>query len=297
MAHFGRAFLLGLVVFAAVGMTVAQDGGFSKDDRITPERLGLPRDNTRTSEPFVTRIYKTDDWDRILKKQPDGYPFTISRDYMLKENETARVHEGVDLSSRAEKGKPSKPLDFKAGVYGIVVKAGDGPWGTITVQIRDGSLIQYLHTSASNVKVGGIVAPDSKLGVTGRTGAGIIHLHIQAKDKYGNAISPDLAFRAGQRKLESKKKPEKPDRDQIDFDPDAYSPVKPKITGKTVSAKAQPESRWIVEVIGMGGRVDLVLGEFPTYKDALYCSQQWSEAHPNDLRLAREREVKLHAKK
>jgi murein DD-endopeptidase MepM/ murein hydrolase activator NlpD len=101
---------------------------------------------------------------------------------------------------------------------------GDGPWGTITVQIRDGSLIQYLHTSASHVKVGDIVAPDTKLGVTGQTGAGIIHLHIQAKDKYGNAISPDLAFQAGQRTLESKEKLEKPDADQIDFGPDLALP-------------------------------------------------------------------------
>ena len=250
-----------------------------------------------TSEPFITRIYKTDDWDHILKKQPNGYPFTITRDYTLKDNETARVHEGVDLSSRPEKGEPPKPLDFKAGVYGIVVKAGDGPWGTITVQIRDGSLIQYLHTTASHVKVGDIVEPDTKLGVTGRTGAGVIHLHIQAKDKYGNAISPDLAFRAGQRKLESEKKPEKPNPNDIEFDPDTYSPVKPKITDRRVAAKIEPDSKWVVEVIGMGGRVDIVLGEFPTYKDALYCSQQWSEGHPKDLRPTREREVKLQGKK
>jgi murein DD-endopeptidase MepM/ murein hydrolase activator NlpD len=277
-------------------MAMAQDRS-SKDDRITPERLGLPKDNTRTSEPFVTRIYKTDDNDNLLKKQPVGYPFTITSDYRLKDHEAARVHEGVDLSSRPERGQSPKPLDFKSGIHGVVVKAGDGHWGTITVQIRDGSLIQYLHTSASHVKVGDIVAPDTKLGVTGKTGAGVIHLHIQAKDKYGNAISPDLAFRTGQRRLESKEKPEKPDANQLDFDPDLYSPVKPKITDKIVSAKAEPETKWVVEVIGMGGRVDLVLGEFLTYKSAIYCSQQWSESHPNDLRLTREREVKLRGKK
>jgi murein DD-endopeptidase MepM/ murein hydrolase activator NlpD len=295
MAHLRRTVVVGLAVLAPA-MAVAQDRGFSKDGRITPERLGLPKGNTRTSEPFVTRIYKTDDSGDILKKQPTGYPFTIASDYTLQDNEVARAHEGVDLSSRPGKGQPPKPLDFKAGVYGVVVKAGDGPWGTITVQIRDGGLIQYLHTSASHVKVGDLVAPDTKLGVTGRTGAGVIHLHIQAKDKYGNVISPDLAFRAGQRKPESKQKPEKPDPDQIDFDPDAYSPVKPKVTGRVVRARAEPEAKWVVEVIGEGGRVDLVLGEFFTYKSATYCSQQWSEAHPKGLRLTREREVKLGAK-
>jgi murein DD-endopeptidase MepM/ murein hydrolase activator NlpD len=289
--------LAGLCLLAGLPVAVAQDASVSKDDRIIPERLGLPKGSRRTSEPFVTRIYKTDDNGEILKKQPDGYPFTIKTDYTLKENEAARVHEGVDLSSPAPTGKKAAPLDFKAGVYGLVVKAGDGPWGTITVQIQDGSLIQYLHTLASHVKVHDIVAPDTKLGVTGRTGAGVIHLHIQAKDKYGNAISPDLAFRAGQRKLESNKKPEKPNADDLDFDPDTYTPLKPKITGRSVSAKAEPETKWVVEVIGEGGRVDLKLGEFPTYKSAIYCSQLWSEAHPNDLRLTREREVTLRGGK
>jgi hypothetical protein len=36
--------LLGLVVLASAGFTAAQDGGFSKADRITPDRLGLPAD-------------------------------------------------------------------------------------------------------------------------------------------------------------------------------------------------------------------------------------------------------------
>ena len=59
---------------------MAQQGGFSKDNRITPEAaLGLPKDNTRTSEPFVTRIYKTDDSDNILKKQPTGLPIYCHR--------------------------------------------------------------------------------------------------------------------------------------------------------------------------------------------------------------------------
>lgn len=285
-----RRALLALLVTAAAG---AQPPAALKDDRITPEQLGLPKNSTRTSEPFVTRVYKTDADDTILKKQPDGYPFTITGDYTLKDREKARVHEGVDFSSRPGAGQKPVPLDFKAGVYGVVVKAGDGPWGTITVQTRDGSLIQYLHTTAAHVKVGDVVAPDTKLGVTGRTGAGAIHLHVQAKDKYGNPISPDLAFKAGQRRLDSKAKPEKPGPDDVEFDPEAYTPLKPKVTGRAVSSVAEPETKWVVEVIGMGGRVDLVLGEFYTYSSASYCSRAWGEANPDDLRLTREREVKL----
>jgi murein DD-endopeptidase MepM/ murein hydrolase activator NlpD len=291
-----RRFLFVLLAMATAPAG-AQEPNASKDDRITAERLGLPKGNDRTSEPFVTRIYKTDDGDTILKKQPPGYPFTIRADYTLKENETPRVHEGVDLSSRPEAGQPPKPLDFKAGVYGTVVKAGGGPWGTITVQVRDGSLIQYLHTSLSHVKVGDVVAPDTKLGATGRTGASVIHLHVQAKDKYGNAVSPDLVFRTGQKKLEAKSKLDKPDAADVEFDPDAYSAVKPRVTGKKVSAPVEPEVKWVVEVIGMGGRIDAALGEFHSYKSASYCEQQWSEAHPGDLRLTRSREVALAGRK
>ena len=218
--------LIVVSMFAFVAApAAAQIDGAAERDWVTPERLGLPKGNTRTSEAFVVRIYKTDDAGVILKKQPNNYPISLASDYVLKDHEAARVHEGVDISSRPGLGQSPKPLDFNAGVQGVVVKAGDGPWGTITVQIRDGSLIQYLHTSASHLKIGDIVAPETKLGVTGRTGAGVIHLHVQAKDKNGNAISPDLAFRAGQRKLESNSKFDKPDADQLDFDPDAYSPV------------------------------------------------------------------------
>jgi murein DD-endopeptidase MepM/ murein hydrolase activator NlpD len=280
-----------LLVFAAPSL-LAQE--VSRDDRIKPEQLGLPKGTKRTSEPFVVRIYKTDDNDDILKKQPANYPFTITEDYTLKANEKPKVHQGVDFSSWLQAGAPAVPLDVNAGVYGIVVKAGDGPWGTITVQVYDGTLIQYLHTMASHVKVGDVVVPDTKLGVTGRTGAGIIHLHIQAKDKFGNAISPDLAFRLGQTKLQCK---EKPDKSLLDFDPDIYSPVKAKVVDRKVTALVEPESKWIVEVIGEGGRVDLVLGEFYDYQSAVRCGLAWSESRPDDLRLTREREVNLKSRR
>jgi|GEM_PF-3075577 len=50
-------------------------------------------------------------------------------------------------------------------------------------------------------------------------------------------------------------------------------------------------TRWVSEVIGYGGRVDEKLGEFETYTDAEKRSREWSESHPKDLRLTREREV------
>ena len=86
-----------LVLLATAGATGAQPPAASKDDRITPEKLGLPKGSTRTSEPFITRIYKTDDGGEILRPQPKEYPFPVKSDYTLKENEKPRVHEGLDL--------------------------------------------------------------------------------------------------------------------------------------------------------------------------------------------------------
>jgi murein DD-endopeptidase MepM/ murein hydrolase activator NlpD len=283
-----RIICVWLALVTGGSAVLADDASY--DTQIKPDQLGLPQGTKRTSEPFVTRIYKTDDSDKILSKQPAGYPFTITKDYDLQDYEDFRTHEGVDFSSRPSPGAKPTPLDFKAGVHGTVVKAGDGPWGTITVQIYDGSLIQYLHTSASYVKVGDVVDQNSKLGRTGRTGASVIHLHVQAKDKNLNAISPDLAFKLGQKNLLCK---EKPDKDQLDFDPDLYSPVKAKLVGRKVIVPAKPPIKYVVEVIGGGGKVDLVLGQFFDYQSAVHCGVAWSESHPDDLRLYNVREVKL----
>ena len=119
----------------------------------------------------------------------------------------------------------------------------------------------------------------------------MIHLHIQAKDRFGNAISPDLAFRVGQRKLETPVKLQAPE--SAEFDPDLWTGVDPVILDGVVKCNRIPKSKWVVELIGGGGRVDAVLGEFYTLRDAWYCSSKWHEAHPDDLRLTREREVKL----
>jgi hypothetical protein len=78
-----------LAISTAVGVLLlavlahGADNFASVDTRITAEKLGLPKGNARTSEPFVTRIYKTDDLDRILDKQPEGYPLPASRPRQL----------------------------------------------------------------------------------------------------------------------------------------------------------------------------------------------------------------------
>lgn len=272
----------------------AADQLASKDTRITAEKLGLPKTNQRSSEPFVTRIYKTDGSGDILKKQPNGFPFTIKEDYFLKENEKPRVHEGVDLQSRPSPNEIPIPLEFKAGIHGIVVRAGDGNVGMIAVQVWDGSVLEFLHTSASFVKVGDIVAPGTALGLTGKKGASTIHLHVQAKSSLRKPISPDLVFRIGQRRLQSSEKPEDV---WEDYDPDESNSFEPKIIEeKKVPIQQLPKTKWVVEIIGGGGVVQGNLGEFGSYSAATSCSVAWSKANPDDLRLTREREVEVAAK-
>jgi murein DD-endopeptidase MepM/ murein hydrolase activator NlpD len=286
-------FIITTAVAALLFAALAHGGDnfASVDTRITAEKLGLPKGNARTSEPFVTRIYKTDDDGKRLDNQPDGYPFTITQDYILKDKEEAHVHEGVDLQSRPSPNEAPKPLEVKAGVYGVVLRAGDGQYGMIAVEVADGSVLEFLHTSLSYVKVGDVVEPSTVLGLTGKKGAGAIHLHVQAKSKSRKPLSPDLVFRVGQRKL---KTPVKPEDKWEDYDPEESSVFQPKvIDGKKVPVKQLPETKWVVEVIGGGGKVDAVLGEFWTYSDASACSLAWSQANPDDLRLTREREVKV----
>src|SRR5262245_60860371 len=51
-------------------------------------------------------------------------------------------------------------------------------------------------------------------------------------------------------------------------------------------------SVWVSEVILGGGKTE-ELGEFPTWEEAAKCSTKWSKAHPDDLHLTHEREVKV----
>ena len=153
----------------------------------------VPKGNTRTSEPFVTRIYKTDDADQILKPQPNGYPFTVTDDYTLKEDEAPGSTRGWTSRPDRRVVRRRSPWTSRWGVHGLVVRAGGGPWGTIAVQLRDGTVIQDPHTMASHVKVGDVVAPNTPLGITGRTEAGVIHLHVQG-DRFNN---PGFSARPG----------------------------------------------------------------------------------------------------
>jgi hypothetical protein len=225
-----RVLSFGLLAGAllAAAYTAAQESA-SRNDQITPEILGLSRGNVRTSQPFVVRRYKAnpDDPEKVAEQQPTGFVKTIEDGYKLAGDETFRVHEGVDFSSRPAPGMLPAPVEFKAGVYGRVIKAGGGTWNTITVQLADGSVVQYLHASKVIVAVGQQVSPDTVLGLTGKKGTTTIHLHVQARGKDGKSIHPDKAFASGQRMPATTT--DWPEAKWADFDIEAQSRKVPNV--------------------------------------------------------------------
>jgi murein DD-endopeptidase MepM/ murein hydrolase activator NlpD len=153
----------------------------------------------RNSEAGAVRIYKVGS-DGKIGRQPPGYPKTVAdptKPFEMADDEAPRIHDGIDYSSKGPDGRPI-PLEFRAGVYGTVNVARNG---FISVQVDDaGNRVEYLHNSSveGGVTKGTKVTPQTVLGKTGNlnpstsrrlTGMGI-HLHVQAKNKAGEALNP-----------------------------------------------------------------------------------------------------------
>jgi hypothetical protein len=239
----GRLRLLRLLAVLSLSILLPQGiQAQTSDFKITPEMLGLPDGNARTAEPYETRVYPTDDKGNPIRsgldKYDKSYPIIVDKQtgkqYKLDEKEGAVFHGALDLSSRPATGKAPVPLDFKAGVYGTVLGAR-GTDGVILVQLPNGNIIHYLHTSEATVEPGQKVKPNTVLGKTGNVGTGAVHLHLQATDPKGKLIDVDKAFLAGR----------KPDlwtavdwkaKHWVDFKPDYQTLPKPKVEGGVVKA-------------------------------------------------------------
>ena len=129
--------------------------------KVSATRFGLPKGNVRTSEPG---------------------------------RRNGSFHYGIDFSSRSSRGRPAK-VQFTAGVYGVAKIHKASKWNTVSVVLRNGNVIQFLHASRIFVKSGDRVTPTTILGRTGDTGSlGSIHLHVQARDRNGRFIDPDRAI-------------------------------------------------------------------------------------------------------
>lgn len=56
---------------------------------------------------------------------------------------------------------------------------------------------------------------------------------------------------------------------------------------------SQTVTMWVSEVATANPDIWEELGKFPTYQEALACSERWSKANPKSLRLTNEREIKV----
>jgi murein DD-endopeptidase MepM/ murein hydrolase activator NlpD len=189
----------------------------------------LPPGNLRTSEAGVVRVYKVGS-DGKIGRQPPGYPKTVIDPTVpleVADDEIPRIHEGIDYSSRDLHKRPA-PLEFKAGVYGSVRVARKG---LIEIQIDDaGNRVQFLHNSSvvQGIVQGAKVTPGTVLGntgsvnpTTGRPMAGMgIHLHVQARNRNGEALNPCDA-------IEYASKPEAPRKPATFFVPLKWVDLKP----------------------------------------------------------------------
>ena len=191
------------------GTCVAAMSGAVDEQDVPPDNF-LPQGNVRTSHAGVIRIYKVNAEGKI-GPQPTGFPKTVNdptQPFEMADDEVPRIHEGFDFSSRGKDGKPI-PTEFRAGVYGKIAEPPRK--GIIVVEVDDGgNRVEYLHNSAvANGIVKGLkVNPLTVLGTTGNYSPSLnmqgqpfplngmaIHLHVQARNKSGQALYPDEVIR------------------------------------------------------------------------------------------------------
>ncbi len=159
----------------------------------------LPSGNVQNSLAGVVRIYKVDA-DGKIGRQPPSYPKTVAdptKPFEMADDEAPRIHEGIDYSSYG-RDRRTTPLEFKAGIHGTIKLARNG---MIAIQVDDAeNRVEFLHNStvAKEIVNGTKVTPETILGKTGNlnpsSGKNVlgmgIHLHVQARNKAGEALNP-----------------------------------------------------------------------------------------------------------
>lgn len=175
-------------VLATVWSEVLASGKY-KDFKVTSpvtldaSRFGLG-ENVITSPYNVVRVELIGEKIRTWK---DGELIDLDKVTRIE------FHPGIDFSSRKPGDRDPSPLPFRAGFNGTIVLYPRSTTNTIGLVLDNGNTVQFLHSSQILVKAGQRVSADDTLGVTGRIGADAIHLHVQARDKYGNIMDPTIA--------------------------------------------------------------------------------------------------------
>ncbi|WP_082641444.1 M23 family metallopeptidase [Bradyrhizobium yuanmingense] len=112
---------------------------------------------------------------------------------------SSNPHRGIDFNyvgGQSARLNTSHP-ELRSPVNGVVERAGDDQWGTISIRDNNGLRHQILHTNSRKVKVGDVVAAGQVIGTMGNTGLsdkkgnpGHHHVHYQIKDLAGNVLDP-----------------------------------------------------------------------------------------------------------
>jgi murein DD-endopeptidase MepM/ murein hydrolase activator NlpD len=104
---------------------------------------------------------------------------------------SSNPHRGVDFNyfGRQSGINLTHPA-LRSPVTGIVTKAGQDKYGTVTIRDANGFSHTILHTDSQHVTVGDPVASGQLIGTMGNTGAVQQHVHYQLKDPAGNLINP-----------------------------------------------------------------------------------------------------------
>lgn len=112
---------------------------------------------------------------------------------------SSNPHRGIDFNyvgRQSARLNTSHP-ELRSPVNGVVERAGDDQWGTISIRDNNGLRHQILHTNSRKVKVGDVVAAGQVIGTMGNTGLsdkkgnpGHHHVHYQIKDLAGNVLDP-----------------------------------------------------------------------------------------------------------
>lgn len=158
---------------------------------LTPERFGL--DGNKINSPCCPlRVYYKKE--KGVPQKVETWVSPLNLDWS--KIEKIRPHMGIDYSSRYAPGEDPEPMAFKAGFEGVIRVVG-GPWNTVDLILPNGNRLQFMHASDILVRNGQRVRPDDYIGYTGDAGPGVrgkIHLHVGARDRFGNQIDPRLAL-------------------------------------------------------------------------------------------------------
>ena len=139
---------------------------------LPPVRIDNPNGGFTVFEPHTTSSYG---WRRL---KDGSWEFHKAGDFNYNVGPNGQT--GINLAHP----------ELRSPVTGIVTRAGEGKYGTVSIRDANGLSHEILHTHSQHVAVGDPVIAGQIIGTMGNTGASDQHLHYQLKDSAGNILNP-----------------------------------------------------------------------------------------------------------